>query len=171
MNIFLISDTHFGHQNSCNWLTDDGEKYRPWGTSEEMDEEMVKRWNSVVAPKDKVYHLGDVAMKRKDIATIGRCNGEKILIRGNHDIFNLEDYTPYFKDIRGTHKLDNFLISHIPIHPESIARWAGGNIHGHTHRHRVNLFDGPEDPRYICVSVEQINYTPIPLETIKQRIA
>lgn len=166
----MISDTHFGHQNSCNWMTEDGsEKYRPWDTSEEMDEALVANWNKAVRPKDKVYHLGDVAMKRKDIQTLGRCNGEKILVRGNHDIFNLEDYVPYFKDIRGTPKLDDFLLSHIPIHSGSLARWSKGNIHGHTHRNSVLLTDGSFDPRYICVSVEQINYTPISLEEIKQR--
>lgn len=169
MNIFLISDTHFGHANSCKWLTDTGEKYRPWDNVEEMDEALVKNWNSVVRPQDKVYHLGDVSMKREHIKTLARCNGEKVLVRGNHDIFKLEDYTPYFKDIRGSHKLDNFILSHIPIHPESQARWADGNIHGHTHRNSVLLDDGLPDPRYVCVSVEQIEYTPIAFEVIKQR--
>lgn len=162
MNIFLISDTHFGHKGVTQFLRDDGTKLRPWDTTEEMDEALVQNWNSVVREKDKVYHLGDVVINRKALQTLARLNGEKVLIKGNHDLFRLEEYTPYFKDIRGSHPLDGMLLTHIPIHPESIGRWKR-NIHGHLHAHTLN------DPRYINVAVEQINYTPISLEELKER--
>lgn len=171
-NIFLISDTHFGHAGMTKFLRSDGTKLRPWDTTEEMDEAMVANWNSVVGVKDKVYHLGDVVINRKALSTLGRLNGEKVLVKGNHDIFNLRDYTPYFKDIRGTHKLDDMLLSHIPIHPESLTRY-GGNIHGHLHSDCVmvsianNRSKNVIDTRYLCVSVEQINYTPIAFEEVK----
>jgi len=42
---FLVSDTHFGHAGVCRFLRDDGTKLRPWDNPEELDEEMVKRWN------------------------------------------------------------------------------------------------------------------------------
>ena len=58
----------------------------------EMDEEMIKRWNETVRPNDKVYHLGDVVINRKALTTLSRLNGDKVLIRGNHDIFKLEEY-------------------------------------------------------------------------------
>jgi len=44
--VFLVSDTHFGHAGVCRFLRDDGTKLRPWDNPEEMDEEMVKRWNN-----------------------------------------------------------------------------------------------------------------------------
>lgn len=173
-NIFLISDTHWGHKGVCEFLNDDGTKLRPWDNYTDMDEAMIANWNSVVGPKDKVYHLGDVVINRRAFPTLSRLNGEKVLIKGNHDIFRLEEYTPYFKDIRGTHKLDNMLLSHIPVHPDSLARWCGGNAHGHLHSNRVMLpkFDtkgnANVDPRYFCASVEQINYTPISFEEVKR---
>jgi calcineurin-like phosphoesterase family protein len=167
-NIFLVSDTHFGHAGVCHFLRNDGTKLRPWDTPEEMDEDMVKRWNSVVNPKDKVYHLGDVVINRKALSILDRLNGDKILIKGNHDIFKLEDYTPHFRDIRGYHVLNGMIMSHIPVHEESIARF-GVNIHGHLHSNRV-LKDGVIDPRYFNVSVEQIDFTPISLEDVKIRI-
>ena len=68
----------------------------------------------------------------------------------------------YFKDIRGTHQLDKFILSHIPIHPESLSRWRG-NIHGHVHDNTL------QDDRYINVSVENINFTPIDFEEIRSR--
>lgn len=177
MNTFLVSDTHFSHAGVTQFLRDDGSKLRPWDNVKEMDEALVSNWNSVVRPKDKVYHLGDVIINRKALKILERLNGEKVLIRGNHDIFKLNEYTPYFKDVRGTHKLDNFILSHIPIHPDSLARWCGGCIHGHLHSNSVmKVRDGYQwfqhkpviDPRYFCVSVENINYTPIAFEELKK---
>ena len=167
---FLVSDTHFGHAGVCRFLREDGTKLRPWDNTEEMDEEMVKRWNETVRPNDKVYHLGDVVINRKALKTLGRLNGEKVLIKGNHDIFKLSDYIPYFKDIRGYHVMNGMILSHVPVHPESLARF-GTNIHGHLHANRVKMkvrYPHKEteiiDPRYFNVSVEQIDFTPILFE-------
>jgi calcineurin-like phosphoesterase family protein len=174
-SVFLIGDTHFGHANMLTFTNWDGSKVRPFQTVEEMDETMVERWNSVVKPHDKVYHLGDVAIAKRSLATVARLNGRKVLIRGNHDIFKLKDYTEHFYDIRGSHKLGDFILSHIPIHPESLSRWCKGNVHGHLHNNVVNqvldIYAGREtpDPRYFNVSVERINYTPVALEEIGRR--
>jgi len=160
---FLIADTHFGHKGVCHFLREDGNKLRPWNTPEEMDEELIKRWNDTVGPNDKVYHLGDVVMNRKALPTLHRLNGDKILIKGNHDIFSLEEYTPFFRDVRAYHVLDNMLLSHIPVHPDSSIRYIS-NIHGHTHAHSL------KDPWYYCVSVEQTDYYPIAFDIVKQNI-
>ncbi len=167
-NIFLISDSHFSHENS--WKTfklDDGvTPMRPFTSTEEMDETMVDNWNRVVRPQDKVYHLGDIAMSKRPLhAIMPRLNGEKVLIKGNHDIEKITCYLQYFKDVRGSHMLDRLALSHIPIHPDSLSRWRG-NIHGHLHNYHVKLPNGLFDPRYVCVSVERINYTPIPFEEV-----
>jgi len=83
---FLTSDTHFGHAGVCRFLRNDGvTKLRPWDSPEEMDEEMVKRWNERVRPNDKVYHLGDVVINRRALDIMSRLNGDKVLIRGNHE--------------------------------------------------------------------------------------
>jgi calcineurin-like phosphoesterase family protein len=166
---FLISDTHFGHAGMCRFTRHDGSKVRPWNDPSEMDEALVAAWNAVVQPGDKVYHLGDVAMARKHIATLGRCNGTKVLIKGNHDLFNLADYAPYFKDIRGSHVLEGRLLTHIPVHPASLDRW-GANIHGHLHSESVLGIDGTPDRRYVCVSVEQTGFAPVALDTVLEQI-
>jgi calcineurin-like phosphoesterase family protein len=174
-NVFLVSDTHFGHAGVCKFLRDDGvTKLRPWDSPEEMDEEMVKRWNETVGPKDKVYHLGDVVINRKALITLSRLNGDKVLIKGNHDIFRLEDYVPYFRDIRGYHVVDNFIMSHIPVHADSKGRFAG-NIHGHLHSNKVMKMHGEKrtdkiDPWYECVCVEQTDFRPVSYDVVKKRI-
>ncbi len=136
INIFLTADTHFGHQGVCEFVREDGSPLRPWNNSEEMDEELVKRWNETVRPNDKVYHLGDVTISKKALITLGRLNGTKILIKGNHDVHKLSNYIPYFKDIRAYHVMDKIIMSHIPVHPDSKGRFIA-NIHGHLHSRRV----------------------------------
>lgn len=165
---WLIADTHFGHYGVCKFLRKDGTKLRPWDNPQDMDEHMVKVWNETVRPKDKVYHLGDVVINRKALGTLARLNGEKILIKGNHDIFRLEEYTPYFRDIRGYHVLSGIILSHIPVHEESLGRF-GCNVHGHLHANRVMRNDCV-DERYYCVSVEHTNFRPILLEEVIKKI-
>jgi len=138
-------------------------KERPFTDVNEMDEALINGWNSVVRPQDTIYHLGDVCLNRSALPTLDRLNGKKILIPGNHDVFKFDDYLMYFDDIRGSFSLAGFMLSHIPIHPDSIGRWKG-NIHGHLHNNSVRLPDGSVDPRYMCVSVEQTFYKPISLD-------
>ena len=179
---FLISDTHFGHEKTCTvFQREDGSPLRPFASAEEMDEAMVSRWNARVRPGDKVYHLGDVVINRKFLSVLARLNGDKVLIRGNHDIFKLEDYTQYFRDVRGYHVMNGMILSHVPVHSDSIARF-GANIHGHLHANRVRrargvdartgdiLYSNEIDPRYHCVCVEHTDYAPISLEEVNERI-
>lgn len=172
-SVFLVSDTHFGHQGVCRFMRNDGvTKLRPWDNADEMDEAMVKAWNETVKPNDKVYHLGDVVINRKALKTLARLNGDKILIKGNHDIFRLDEYTPYFRDIRGYHVMKGMILSHVPVHHESLGRF-GTNIHGHLHSNRVMRLDrGREvvDVRYHCVCVEQTDFRPILFEDVVKRI-
>jgi calcineurin-like phosphoesterase family protein len=76
---------------------------------------------------------------------------------------------------------NGMIFSHVPVHPESLGRF-GTNIHGHLHANRVMKIVGVDvktgelkygkevDPRYFNVSVEQIDFTPISLEELNQRI-
>ena len=167
-NIFLCSDHHFGHANILTFTTEDGSRVRDFTSVEHMDETMVENHNRVVSPKDKVYFLGDVAFHNRTLATVARLNGEKILIKGNHDLEKLSAYENYFKDVRGSHQLAGFILTHIPIHSDSLSRWTA-NVHGHLHTRQVQL-NGHNDPRYLNVSMEQINFTPIALENVMQLV-
>ena len=170
--VFLVSDTHFGHAGVCRFVRNDGvTKLRPWDNPEEMDEEMVKRWNERVRPNDKVYHLGDVVINRKALSTLYRLNGDKVLIRGNHDIFRDDEYRQHFRELRAYHVMNGMILSHIPIHSDSLGRF-GTNIHGHLHANRVmtGIKNSQIDVRYHCVCVEQTDYAPILFEDVIKRI-
>ncbi len=165
-NVFLISDTHFGHENMYTFVEADGTRTRfEFANATDADHKMIENWNKVVAPNDKVYHLGDVFMGRKARFILNELNGKKRLIKGNHDIFRLEDYTPFFEDIRAYHLLDKFILSHVPIHPSQLTRFKF-NVHGHLHRKVVLDNSGNPDVYYKSVCVEHINYTPIELSEI-----
>lgn len=81
MKIFFTSDTHFGHGNIIKYCN------RPFVDKVEMDRVLIENWNAVVGPQDRIYHLGDFAFLKQDQMrdVLKKLNGEKILIRGNHD--------------------------------------------------------------------------------------
>lgn len=159
-DVFVISDTHFGHQNCYSFYNYDGSKMRPWDNCEEADEIMIENWNRIVKPNDRIYHLGDVCFDRKNIDIIlPRLNGRKVLIKGNHDLFKPSCYLKYFDDIRACYNRDSYLLTHIPIHPDSKARFKR-NLHGHIHGNTL------KDTWYRNCCVEANNYTPIPFEEI-----
>ena len=180
--VWLVSDTHFGHAGVCRFTRDDGTKLRPWNDPDEMDEHLVQMWNERVRPQDKVYHLGDVVINRRALKTLSRLNGDKVLIRGNHDLFRDSEYREYFRELRAYHVLHGMILSHIPVHEASLGRF-GVNIHGHLHYQRVRrarevnaktgeiLYGSEIDTRYHCVCVEQTpDFAPILFEDAIRRI-
>lgn len=169
-NFFVISDTHFTHRNILEFKDHEGKPLRPFASVEYMDELIVNRWNAVVRPQDHVWHLGDVAMRRQLLPIVRRLQGHKRLVMGNHDIFAVEEYLKAgFEKVMGMRVLDGLLLTHVPVHPQSLGRFKV-NVHGHLHSRVVLTADGRVDPRYINVSVELTDYTPVSLETIKSRI-
>lgn len=54
---YIISDTHLGHHKILEFEPD---RLQFCKDMEEHDQVILDNWNSVVTPKDTVYHLGDV---------------------------------------------------------------------------------------------------------------
>ena len=179
MTIWYVSDLHWDHANIIEYSK------RPFGSVEEMNEIMIQRWNEWVKPQDHVWNLGDLTMHRQigqiKYRVLDRLNGHKRLILGNHDMDSIEHYAEYFEKIKGCHVHDNILFTHIPVHPESLGRFSA-NAHGHTHcnnyapaiRHkRVNDkldLTRPYKVPYINCCVEQLDYRPISLEELHEKI-
>ena len=81
---FYTSDLHFFHTNVLKYES------RPFSSIDEMNEALIAKWNSRVSPSDEVYILGDFCFDKKGLranAVLDRLNGQKFLIRGNHDYF------------------------------------------------------------------------------------
>ena len=162
---YFISDCHFGHKNILTFRDDKGDLIRPFNSIEEMDELIIENVNKVVRPCDKLYILGDVAMNRRCLPILNRLIGKKILIRGNHDIFQLKDYIPYFKDIRAYKIMPKhgLIFSHIPIYAGALEGRFQLNVHGHTHANSI------DDKRYMNICPEVVGYKVISLEEILER--
>lgn len=93
--IFFSSDHHFFHTNVIGFCK------RPYSSVEEMNEDMVEKWNTVVSNNDKVYYLGDFSLSKRAVEVFSlRLNGEKYLIPGNHDWVH-----PYHK--KGRRRIDD----------------------------------------------------------------
>lgn len=148
--VYVIADTHLGHKKIIAYEAE----HRPFQTVEEHDEEIVRRWNEKVRPNDIVWHLGDVLFGAAAFATLGRLNGTKRLVMGNHDHYPVARYLEYFTSVHGCAVVQDCILSHVPVHPGQLGRFRK-NIHGHLHSRSL------DDPRYVNVSAEVIGLTPI----------
>lgn len=165
--IFVISDTHFNHGKILKFVDGDNRPIREgFDSVEHMNEEMISRWNSVVRPEDKVYHLGDVYFGDAEAADaiLKRLNGKKRLIVGNHDRINSPVLLSNFQKIMFWRIFREYgcVLSHVPLHDSTMGESSNFNVHGHIHQ------NAPPSERHICVCVEHINYTPVLLEDLMQ---
>lgn len=163
---YITSDHHFSHKNILKYEPDARSQ---WETIEQMNNDLVSIWNSIVRPEDKVYHLGDISMGKQGLEFARQLNGRKVLIKGNHDLQKLRDYVEIFDDVRAYHNLDDIILSHIPVHENQKHRYRA-NIHGHLHSKRVLNGLGEIDPWYISACVELNEFKPILFEEMAKRI-
>lgn len=165
-NCWFTSDTHFRHANILTFTGNEGQLIRPeFKTVEEMDDCMITNWNECVKEGDRIYHLGDVIMHSgtPEIQSIlGKLNGSKRLILGNHDTDYLKSMLPYFKKVSlwRLFKEYGFICSHLPLLEGQFTHKVPVNVHGHIHE---KLMGGL---RYINVCVEHTQYRPLHLDEI-----
>lgn len=169
---WVYSDPHYFHKNICVFTKQDGSPLRPWDDAEKMTEDMIAWYNELVNDEDRVYILGDIAFTNAHMhRAVSRLKGRKVLVPGNHEPPKMRKYFDLFDDVRGYVVKKGFVMSHIPIHPESMSRW-GLNIHGHLHDNEVKLHTTKgaklvvADKRYYCACVERTNFRPILLDDI-----
>jgi calcineurin-like phosphoesterase family protein len=164
--VFAIADLHLGHKKVA--------LARGFSDIDEYNWAMITYWNIAVSKRDSVFVLGDVVFGQHNLPLLAELNGTKKLIMGNHDKYPIAKYLPYFSQIFGCVKYKECILSHIPVHENQFERFKY-NIHGHLHTKVVTtskmvypsgfniggeLQDVP-DKRYICVSAEQTNLTPV----------
>jgi calcineurin-like phosphoesterase family protein len=166
--IFYISDTHWGHRNILDYAA------RPFVDLDDMDASMIARWNNVVSDSDLVIHLGDFCFNGKSNYVsdlLVQLKGVKILVRGNHDQLTVKKYreagfTEVVRslEMRSIQPDLNIGMTHIPN--ADYAKQFDLYLHGHVHNkpwtgRTKNSFN---------VSVENIDYTPITLAQILEKM-
>lgn len=178
--IWIISDTHFGHENIIGYCN------RPFDNALQMDDFMLTAWNETVADQDIVYHLGDVYMGAKGREILPKLKGRKRLILGNHDNGKDQNLHSNFQKIGVWRMWPEYgvLLTHVPVHASALTtprkEQPDGliNCHGHIHNKLVDptvvwttadTWRMARD-RYYNACVEWHNYKPFPIEQVKEDI-
>ena len=157
--VYFIADTHFGHDRIieiCN---------RPFADVEEMNAQLIQKWNNKVSDEDTVYILGDFCFKmsKQDaIKILKQLKGKKVLIRGNHDKYaGQRDFDSCFQRIcdytQITEDKQQIILCHYPIIDYAGMYYGAKMIYGHIHNKYI-----PHKDMY-CVSAECVNYEPVSL--------
>ena len=171
--LFFVSDSHFCHSNILKYCD------RPFKSVEEMNEAIIGNWNSVVNPKDTVFHLGDFGLgpseKLKDI--FQRLNGEIYLIMGNHDFRQTKGVLSMFKEVHLEMLIEvektKIILNHYPM-----LCFSGSNrsdvwqLFGHVHtREKTGGYDAGRlqhlFPTQYDVGVDNNNFTPVSFKNLK----
>jgi len=160
----FTADTHFGHANIIHKCQ------RPFACAQEMDEALIANWNAVVRPQDTVYHLGDVAFRNRNSVTriLGRLNGQKHLVWGNHDSNQLRknplwaSSTPY---VEATVDGQRLVLFHYAMRVWSGLHRGAIHLYGHSHGSM------PGTNASLDVGVDCWNYHPVSLDEIMVRLA
>lgn len=172
-HLFFVSDTHFNHSNIIKYCS------RPFSSTEEMDEALIKNWNSVITDNDTIFHLGDFAFGGFPVWERIRpqLNGSIILILGNHDHANINprnkqrieamfDWVGEMLTISVGKR--HIILSHYPLmcYPDGCY-----NLHGHIHSGpnstSKDVLNNMFKSTQYDVGVDNNNYTPVSYSQVK----
>lgn len=174
-SIWIISDTHFGHNNIIRYCN------RP----DDNWEIILHNWEAMVGEDETILHLGDVMFGGKNAywwaERIGSMPGKKLLIRGNHDH---SKEVKILRTVSGFEVIDDFIqefdgkrvyFSHYPDQPNPWDKKWDFNIHGHIHNNGYDPLYFPnidryKIPLYFNASIEETNYKPVRLIKILAKL-
>lgn len=167
--IFVISDLHFGHKNIIKY------ENRPFENVEEMNKELIKKWNKKVKENDTIYILGDFCWLKGEETNkiLEQLNGKKILIKGNHDRnflndkkFNKDLFEAIYDYLVIKDNKQHYVLFHYPI-----AEFDGkenGYIHLYGHIHDTNPLLEDKLKHSYNVGAIRHNFEPVNIEYFKE---
>lgn len=159
MSIFFTSDLHLNHSKAIKFNN------RPFGSVEEMNDVLIENFNSKVKHKDVTYILGDFAFGNPS-NFIKRLNGEKILIKGNHDRYSDVNAIKhgfsevYMLKLLKINKLQ-IIMCHYPMYSWASSHYGSFHIHGHIHTNQIDFLWN----RY-NVGVDVNDYVPLSMDEL-----
>lgn len=162
--VFFTADPHFGHTNIIRY------ENRPFASAEEMDQELIRRWNETVSPEDTVYLLGDFSFYGKENPLRSSPLSRDI------SVWSWATTTPAAPNGTATAAFEEvydcpilfesfWLLSHEPLYLNSNMPY--GNLFGHVHG---NPAYADASSQSCCVCVERTDYRPISFEEVKRRM-
>ena len=182
-NIHFTSDYHVGHANVIKF------DKRPFSSVEEMNQELIKRWNSVVSDDDTVFYLGDLFYRcRFEMVKefVDSLNGKIHFIMGNHDRYrdikkldrfekihgndtSLGGATIQIKDKDANRGYQDIILCHYAILSWNKGHYGSWHLHGHSHQ---SLMMNPDmawfyERKVLDMGCNGWDYTPVSYQTIK----
>jgi calcineurin-like phosphoesterase family protein len=138
-------------------------------TISEHDEALIENWNAVVAPDDEVWHLGDFAHKTSfehAQSVFSRLNGDKHLIRGNHEKLGARlDWISQHDFVEATVDGKHLVLFHYGMRTWPRQRRGALHLYGHSHGSL------PGCRQSLDVGVDCWNFRPVSLAEILARMA
>ena len=177
MATYFTADLHLGHKAIIDYCN------RPFGDVSEMNQTLIRNWNSRVTNDDHVYIVGDLYYGGRDaagvdeaIATTKKLNGILHLVAGNHDFPYLKnmEYHYLFADVDQIrylkHEGENIFLCHYPM-----AEWSGyyrgsWHIYGHVHNDKESkAFQYMRTlDKSLNAGVDICSYMPVTFEELKR---
>lgn len=163
--VYFTSDLHLGHRGIIEMQN------RPFEDIQEMNQVLIRNYNSVINKNDTVYILGDISHHlpvESANGLIKKLNGKKILIKGNHDKeydWSLFEEVSEFKTIsvNGCY----FALMHYPMLSWPKKNSGSIQLHGHIHeREEYNLQNREDGIRRYDVGVDANYYYPVSVKQI-----
>lgn len=166
---FFTADTHFGHFNIIKYTN------RPFSDIDEMDDEIIWRWNSTVNPTDTVYHLGDFTLKGYEefVWYVEKLHGNIKIVPGSHDHSWLAQFkpTPRVEILPPLYSLEYsragdypkvIVLCHYALKTWDRSHYGSWHLFGHSHGKLKGEFNS------LDVGVDQQNFYPVSLEELDE---
>jgi calcineurin-like phosphoesterase family protein len=188
---WVTSDHHFGHgeHGSPGIL---GFRDHNYQSIKEHDDDLIRRWNSVVKPGDTVWYVGDMFFYyplQVALSIRRRLNGDIHFLKGNHDGIAHKCWKKYgeemFSSFRRGWVLQPLVTNRRTVylnHYRDLSEEMHGNghehlfpetdwlLHGHTHsKSELSCVLGP-NKRKFHVGIDAHDLTPIRLDYVLDRI-
>jgi calcineurin-like phosphoesterase family protein len=165
LSTFFTGDTHFGHKNIIKYCN------RPFSSVEEMDQQIIKRWNSKISKKDLVFHVGDFCFGDRDSdfdKYFYALNGRIIFIKGNHDSLAWKNKDKFESFCAGYYeaKIDNQIIvlNHYAMRVWNKAHYGTWHLYGHSH----GMLPSDINSLSMDCGVDTHNFYPWSFEEVKE---
>ncbi len=172
--VWYTSDAHIDHQGI---LVHVPQRLHDFVNVETMIREITAIWNDHVAPSDTVYCLGDMILdRRRLIPILGGLNGQKHLIKGDHDRASKTKLIN--SGYRSVSMLSNITVDDMPI---TLCHWCmrvwrkshynSSHLYGHSHGRLPPIgksYDvGMDNRAYPDCIRRHVNYAPYSHNEIK----
>jgi len=165
---YFTADPHLLHEGILN--------IRPFKSTDEQTEVIVKNWNTVVTSGDIVYVLGDVALPKNPKLRVSeienilyQLNGQKFLILGNHDLKNkalLALYKKVFVKVVDVlyikEQRQKIFLSHYAHRCWRASMHGSWHLFGHSHGSLL------QHGKSFDVGMDLWNFTPVSFDRIKE---